>query len=102
MSTMVKQICVNCGKEFATNNGSNSCYDCTLSRTAGGLIPEEGDFRTARIISGTMSNQQHQDLVGDLSSIELDDPAPETENCPYCGYYDRRWCNSSNCPGSES
>jgi len=67
----VDKICTKCGKPFRTNNNSDKCYDCTLEELTGGIAPEEGDFNTARITSGTMNDQEYRNLQRDLKSVEL-------------------------------
>ena len=73
-----------CGKEFKTSNGSEVCYDCVLESLTQGRPPEEGDFNTASIVSGKMSEDEFRYLQEDLRNIEQGisrrDPAdPENE-----------------------
>ncbi|MDP2655848.1 MAG: hypothetical protein Q8P17_05050 [bacterium] len=46
------------------------CYNCTLKELCGDRTPEEGDFNSAMIISGDMSEQQWKLLKADLESVE--------------------------------
>jgi hypothetical protein len=66
----VSKVC-GCGKAFKTSNDSDKCYDCTLEDIAHGNPPEEGDFNTARIVSGTMTETERGYLQRDLESVEL-------------------------------
>lgn len=51
-----KRKCTKCGKEFSSSNQSALCFECTLKDHCNGNPPEEGDFNTAGILSGTISN----------------------------------------------
>lgn len=68
---MVTKNCGGCGKSFQTSNDSDKCYECTLDDITHGNPPEEGDFNTARIVSGTLSAQERRYLQQDLESVEL-------------------------------
>ncbi|OGC46109.1 hypothetical protein A3F07_04970 [candidate division WWE3 bacterium RIFCSPHIGHO2_12_FULL_38_15] len=67
----VSKVCVGCGNGFQTSNNSDKCYNCTLDDITHGNPPEEGDFNTARIVSGTLSAQERNYLQQDLESAEL-------------------------------
>ena len=67
----VSKVCVGCEKAFRTSNNSAKCYDCTLEDITHGNPPEEGDFNTAGIVSGTLSAQERRYLQQDLESVEL-------------------------------
>jgi hypothetical protein len=67
----VTKVCTGCGKEFHTSNDSDKCYNCTLDEITHGNPPEEGDFNTAGIVSGTLSVQERRNLQSDLESVEL-------------------------------
>jgi hypothetical protein len=68
-AVFVTKVCA-CGKEFKTSNGSTKCYDCTLEDITHGNPPEEGDFNTAGIVSGTLTSQERSNLQSDLESID--------------------------------
>jgi hypothetical protein len=65
----VTKVC-GCGKSFKTSNGSDKCYNCTLEDITHGNPPEEGDFNTAHIVSGTLTETERRYLQQDLESIE--------------------------------
>lgn len=68
---MYNRTCDTCSKEFQTSKvDGDICYDCALLRVTGGSLPEEGDFNTARIVSGEMTEKQWRWLQEDLKSIE--------------------------------
>lgn len=67
----VTKTCLGCGKSFQTSNNSDKCYNCTLDDITHGNPPEEGDFNTAGIVSGTLSVQERHNLQRDLESVEL-------------------------------
>jgi len=50
------------------------CQSCTLLSLTRCLAPEEGDFNTASIQSGTMTAPERQWLQEDLESVEPYDP----------------------------
>ena len=59
------------------------CYSCTLLSLTRGLAPEEGDFNTASIQSGTITPQERQWLQEDLESVEVVDPYEDLYEDPY-------------------
>jgi hypothetical protein len=63
--------CTKCGKAFKTSNGSDECYDCTLKDLTKGTSPQEGEFNTAAITSGTMSAEERRYLQQDLEQVEV-------------------------------
>lgn len=67
----ISKVCIGCKKSFQTSNNSDKCYDCTLEDICHGNPPEEGDFNTAGIVSGTLSAQERRYLQQDLESVEL-------------------------------
>ena len=102
MTAPVIRKCIVCRKKFNTTSGSTKCYECTLKALTGDLPPQEGDFNTARITSGTMSAQERRWLQEDLKSVEVqEDPYQEEyeeeqrrdddrwddddKDCPDCG-----------------
>ncbi|OGZ60743.1 MAG: hypothetical protein A2919_01135 [Candidatus Spechtbacteria bacterium RIFCSPLOWO2_01_FULL_43_12] len=62
--------CEGCHTQFRTNTNSDKCYNCTLEDITHGMPPEEGDFNTARINSGTMTTQERAWLQKDLEAVE--------------------------------
>ncbi len=91
---MEKKSCIRCGEEFFTRNDSNLCFSCTLSDLTGGFPPEEGDFNTAKIQSGTMTDEDYAYLQEDLASVEegrsIDEPEEIEE------WDDHSWCDVCN------
>ncbi len=75
----VEKIC-GCGKTFKTSNNSEKCYDCTLKDFTNSNPPEEGDFYTAGIVSGTLTDQERYDMQQDLERIELGRTTQEEED----------------------
>jgi hypothetical protein len=67
----VTKECSKCHKQFDTSNNSDLCYSCTLDQVANGFPPEEGDFNTAGILSGTLTEAERHNLQQDLESVEL-------------------------------
>jgi len=90
----VSKVCIGCGKSFKTSNDSSKCYNCTLSDIPHGSAPEEGDFNTAGIVSGTLSTQERRYLQSDLEQVELGQTTQEEyEDSGYDGgeeYYPER------------
>ena len=46
------------------------CYGCALKEFCGNFAPEEGDFNSALIISGEMTEQDAKWLQEDLEAVE--------------------------------
>jgi hypothetical protein len=82
---MSSQRCSVCGKSFQKNESGQVanlanvlgrdasqqlCYNCALEKVTGGSCPEEGDFNTARLISGEMTDQERKWLMEDLRAVE--------------------------------
>lgn len=67
----VTKECSKCHKQFDTSNDSTLCYNCTLEQVTNGFPPEEGDFNTAGILSGTLTKAERCNLQQDLESVEL-------------------------------
>ena len=64
-------VCGTCGKEFKSQRkDSTTCYGCALTRLIGNRAPEEGDFNSALLISGEMSDQDARQLQEDLESVD--------------------------------
>ncbi len=102
--------CCVCGKNFDFNPNVNSnlasavgrdseksCYSCTLARLTGGRVPEEGDFNSAHLISGEISDKELNWLMEDLRAVEtgrsVQEPYEEVDEesysmwddyCPKC------------------
>ena len=70
-SFMIEKQCRECGNTFRTNNNSDKCYSCTLIDVTHDQPPEEGDFNTAGIISGTMTEEERSYLQKDLEQVEF-------------------------------
>jgi hypothetical protein len=67
--------CEKCGKEYQKNDQvardcEHICYECALSNLCGDGYPEEGDFNTARLQSGEISDQAFKQLRRELTAIE--------------------------------
>lgn len=76
----MQATCSKCGKEFITSNSGKICYDCTLESLVQGQSPEEGDFNTARIVSGEMSEDERRLLQEDLRSVDWAACQPDPED----------------------
>ncbi len=100
--------CSVCGKQFERNEkvntataealGRNSrsiCYACALEGITKGRAPEEGDFNSAHLISGEMSDRDLGYLLDDLRNVELGrstfEPSEVDEN-----WIDPAWCYECN------
>jgi hypothetical protein len=107
---MTRLTCKSCGKQFEALNqnlpmkaalgGTEKpiCYACALQSITGGRAPEEGDFNSARIISGEMSEKEWKWLQEDLRAVEesrsireYDEDIEYIELCDECGG-DRQYC----------
>lgn len=87
---MYIRICEKCAKKFETRKSdAETCYGCALKRITGGHAPEEGDFNTARLVSGTMTEEEERWLRSDLEAVEggASHPDFEPEEWPD-NYYD--------------
>lgn len=73
------RCCSRCKNDFRTRNDSVTCYGCTLNELTHGLPPEEGDFNTAKIQSGTMTDEEWRLLQRDLWQVETGSSLPEPE-----------------------
>jgi hypothetical protein len=111
--------CSVCGKSYEKNSNVNStmaaavgrdsshiCYACALERITGGHAPEEGDFNSAHLISGEISDTDLGYLMEDLRYVEEGggklrmDYDDESESCPICGG-DTKWCDCADRYGDE-
>ena len=64
-------VCVDCGKKFQSQKtDSKICFDCALENLIGDRAPEEGDFNSARITSGEISDDEARWLQEDLESVD--------------------------------
>ena len=74
------RVCKSCTKEFKSNRSdASTCYACALRDIAGRNPPEEGDFNSALMISGEMSEKEWQWLQEDL--WEVDKAAHACDKC---------------------
>jgi len=101
----MNKACNKCKKGFVTYNDSENCYDCTLERVTGGNPPEEGDFNTAAILSGKMSDEEHRELMRELRNVELGisssfEPLEPTEEPEWDDQW-CRWCLNITCTCDE-
>ena len=93
---MSKQKCSNCGKLFQQNDSSQItnwgctlgrdpdkqlCYSCALEKVTGGSCPEEGDFNTAHLISGEITDQEWKWMQEDLRAVETGRSSFEPDDC---------------------
>jgi len=92
----IKTKCKSCGKEFVKNVEETSkssdrsqdiCYDCALESLTKGRPPEEGDFNTAMITSGEMSEDESRLLQEELRKVDWAACQPDPEDDPD----DRSW-----------
>lgn len=70
---MYTTVCGTCGKTFERlyeKRERNICYDCALDEICGKYAPEEGDFNSAMIISGEMTEEQERWFQEDLEAVE--------------------------------
>lgn len=71
---MIKLNCGKCNKQFEALDDTSTeepiCYGCALDSITGGRAPEEGDFNSARITSGEMSEKEWNWLQEDLRAVE--------------------------------
>ncbi|HEY4483069.1 MAG TPA: hypothetical protein VI953_02740 [Candidatus Paceibacterota bacterium] len=75
-------ICAKCGKVFQSQKmNSVTCYWCALEHFAGGRPPEEGDFNSASLLSGEMSDEEARELQKELESVDH-------SGNPLADYYD--------------
>ncbi len=93
---MYTTTCSACGKTFERlyeERARDICYSCALKELCGNFAPEEGDFNSARIISGEMTEKEEKWLMEDLRAVETGRSIREWEplleaqgwECPSCG-----------------
>ncbi len=63
--------CPHCQVQFHSRKAEGKCYNCTLDEITHGNPPEEGDFNSAGIISGTLTDEEWKNLQADLAAVEL-------------------------------
>lgn len=107
---MNEKVCCTCGKLFNKNEkvnatlagavGRNSrsiCYSCALEEITGGHAPEEGDFNSAHLISGEVSDTDLGYLMEDLRNVEFGRSTFEPyERDSDEDWEDTAWCNTCN------
>ncbi len=74
----------------SSDSEEHICYRCALERITKGNCPEEGDFNSAKIISGEMSDDERRWLMEDLRSVEAGSGRSREEeemddSCYRCG-----------------
>jgi len=70
-ATMFDRTCGTCDKNFKSQRkDGNTCFGCALERITNGQPPEEGDFNTALIVSGEMSDRNARQLQEELEAID--------------------------------
>ena len=84
---MIKLNCGTCNKQFEALDDTSTeepiCYGCALDSITGGRAPEEGDFNSARITSGEMSEKEWKWLQEDLQAVEQGRSIREYEEIEY-------------------
>jgi len=93
---MFNRVCTKCVKKFfSSRSDANICYGCALKDFAGKNAPEEGDFNSAALISGEMSEKEWRLFQRELESVDHSDAASRYERqvvdyfhqmglCPEC------------------
>ena len=71
----MKVECCKCGKTYEKNKEvakdcEHICYNCALERLCAGSCPEEGDYNTALLQSGEISDQMLKELQRELAAVE--------------------------------
>lgn len=103
---MRQQTCSVCRRSFEKNDKVNDtlaeavgrdsrsiCYGCALKEVTGGNPPEEGDFNSAHLISGEISDMNLKYLMEDLRNVELGRSTFE----PYYEDSDEDWIDPAWC-----
>lgn len=89
---MFSVVCKKCEKQFESQykeSESSICYNCALDQLRGNFAPEEGDFNSARIISGEMTEQEERWLREDLESVDHSAASDAyEEKCDEYDYFD--------------
>jgi len=68
------------------------CYDCALKKVTGGMCPEAGDFNSAHLISGQITDQEWKWMQEDFRAIEEGRSIIEPDD----DYDDPAWCYKCN------
>ncbi len=95
---MIRKVCGTCRVPFNSlfeETGRSICYGCALQEFTGGKPPEEGDFNSARLVSGEMTEKEWKWLQEDLRAAEEGRSIREFEEPEYV-------CFCSGCGGEES
>ena len=109
MNTTVS--CEKCRKSYEKNDEFKSqthiCYACALTEMTASRAPEEGDFNSASIISGEISDTDLGYLVEDLRAVEegrsiveqreVDEDRQDPAWCYTCNK-DTAFCACTFCP----
>lgn len=77
---MYTVICRECSITFESLHDKaerSICYECALKILCGNSAPEEGDFNSAMINSGEMTEQEAKWLQEDLEAVESGRPIRE-------------------------
>jgi hypothetical protein len=88
-----ERTCKTCRKKFRSQKiDSTICYGCALKHFAGNRPPEEGDFNSASIVSGEMTDEEARSLQKELESVDHSGEEAN-ERRLYEGYddEDHRW-----------
>lgn len=109
---MARVTCSRCQKEFERNEsdditslanavgrdpGEQLCYTCALDKITGRCAPEEGDFNSARLISGEMTDDERRWLQEDLRAVESGCSIRESfDDTRWDEYDDPAWCYTCN------
>lgn len=108
---MVKQVCDKCKKMFAQNEkvvnsgmaealnseeAVHECFNCALNRITSNHAPEEGDFNTARIVSGEVTDEEWREMQETFRALE-EGRAPSNNDQWYAeDEEDDRWDDDSD------
>jgi hypothetical protein len=93
------RVCTKCEKSFKSNrDDATTCYGCALKDFAGRNAPEEGDFNSAALTSGEMSEKEWQLFQQELESIDHSDAASRYEEQVKDYYYQMGICRTCERP----
>ena len=70
MYTVICSVCEKTFERLYEKRERDICDGCALKELCGNFAPEEGDFNSARIISGEMTEQEERWLQEDLESVD--------------------------------
>lgn len=69
------------------------CYNCALKKVTGDMCPEEGDFNSAHLISGQITDQEWKWMQEDFRAVEEGRSIIESNDSDDDDYYyDPAWC----------